>query len=166
MKIKIIAAIGRNRELGKNNSLPMWNLKTDFSRFKKLTEGNIVVMGQRTFESLPEKWRPLPNRRNVVLTSNETFHNPEVEIFKDIPSMLKSFELEKEIWIMGGGSIYNQFIDKADELHLTHVDGEFDADTFFPLIDENIWKIILEEKVPADEKNTHETVYKIYERRT
>jgi dihydrofolate reductase len=158
MKIRIIAAVGKNRELGNKGGLPLWSLSTDMARFKKLTEGGVVVMGRKTFESFPDKYRPLPNRKNIVLTRDKNWKQENVESYEN----LNQASVTDSIWIIGGGEIYKQYIDEADELHITHVDGEFDADTFFPSIDENVWKIISEEKVEADEKNSHNSTYTIY----
>jgi dihydrofolate reductase len=158
MKIRIIAAVGKNRELGNKGGLPLWRLSTDMARFKKLTEGSVVVMGRKTFESFPDKYRPLPNRKNIVLTRDKNWKQENVESYEN----LNQASVTDSIWVIGGGEIYKQYIDEADELHITHVDGEFDADTFFPSIDENVWKIISEEKVEADEKNSHNSTYTIY----
>lgn len=169
MKIKLIAAIGKNNELGNKGGLPLWNLKTDMERFKNLTSGKTVVMGRKTFEGFPEKFRPLPNRRNIVLTRDQSWSAPGAEVFSSfqdiIPLLCKEGQEEVEqVWVIGGGEIYKQLIDKADELHITHVDANFDADTFFPTIDENIWQKISEEKVGANEKNSHPTVYTVYKK--
>ena len=171
MKIKLVAAIGRNNELGNKGGLPLWKLKSDIERFKTLTTGQVVVMGRKTFESFPEKFRPLPNRRNIVLTRDKSWQAEGAEVFSSFkeflntPSNSPSKEVEnKEIWIIGGGEIYGQFINKADELHITHIDGEFVADTLFPRIDENIWQVASEEKFKADEKNSHDTIYRVYKK--
>lgn len=160
--VKIIAAMGGNRELGYKNDLPGWNLQTDLARFKKLTFEKIVVMGQNTFFSLPEKWRPLPGRKNVVLVLDKNLQIPGVQIFYSISEMLEHFKNEKEIWIMGGASIYKQFIDLADELHITYVKGEFKADVFFPEFENLGFKKISETQVPKDSNNSHETIYTIF----
>ena len=165
MKIKIIAAIGKNNELGNNGSLPLWNLKTDMERFKTLTTGKIVVMGRKTFESFPERFRPLPNRRNIVLTRDRNWQAQGAENFESLEKFLEENNPD-EIWIIGGGEIYKKFLNKANELYITHVDANFEADTFFPEIDENIWQKVSEEKFLTDEKNSHNTIYTIYERKS
>lgn len=164
-KLKLIAAVGKNNELGKNNSLPLWNLKTDFKRLKELTMGHTIVMGKNTFYSLPEKFRPMPGRRNVILSKDKNLEIQYVQIFHSIPKLMEGLKDEKEIWIFGGANIYQQFIDLVDELHITHVDGDFDADVFFPKINPEIWKIVSEKKVPKDEKNSHDSVYTIYHKK-
>ena len=157
---KIIAAIGNNRELGFNNQL-LWNLKTDLQRFKKLTEGKTVLMGRKTYESIPEKFRPLPNRKNIILSRNSELIIPDVEIINNLESLVC-----QDIRVIGGGEIYKKMLDSAEELHITHVDGDFIADTFFPGIDLNMWKVLHEEEIPSDEKNSHNSTYKIYKRLT
>lgn len=134
-KISIIAAIGENQELGKNNKL-LWHIPEDLERFKKLTEGHVVIMGRKTFESLRS---PLPNRINVIVTKNKDYtvslyryiDTLICQTFKEAIKIAKTKE-KKEIFIIGGGQIYQQAIDIADKLYLTIVDGNFDADTFFP----------------------------------
>ena len=147
VKISIIAAIGKNRELGKDNKL-LWNIPEDFKRFKELTSGHIVIMGRKTYESLPEKFKPLPNRINIVVTRNNQFtilarsykdSNSQVLICNSLEAAIqkaKSYKLQVtsfEVFIIGGASIYEQGIKYADKLYLTLVDREFpDADAFFP----------------------------------
>jgi dihydrofolate reductase len=126
-------------------------------------------MGRKTFESFPDKFRPLPNRRNIVLTRDKTWVASGAESFESLNDFLGTLDprgSRVEVWVIGGGEIYRQFIDKADELHITHVESNFDADTFFPTIDKSIWAKVSEEKHEADEKNSHPTVYTIYEKRT
>lgn len=146
MQISIIAAIGKNRELGKDNKL-LWHLSADFKRFKELTSGHIVVMGRKTYESLPEKFRPLPNRINVVITRDVDYKVKKAIVFHSIEEAIKNLEskiqnsefsilnskLRDEIFIIGGASIYEQGIKYADKLYLTLVDRAYPgADAFFP----------------------------------
>jgi dihydrofolate reductase len=165
MRVKIIAAIGENNELGNKGGLPLWNLKTDMERFKILTTGGVVVMGRKTFESFPEKYRPLPNRRNIVLTRDKSRHAQGAESFESLEAFLETSPTE-EAWVIGGGEIYKQYINKASELHITHVKGRFPADTFFPIIDPKTWRKVREEVVEADGKNSHGSVYAIYAKRS
>jgi dihydrofolate reductase len=164
--LKIIAAIGKNNELGSAGRLPSWKLKTDMERFKKLTEGQTVVMGRKTFESLPPKFRPLPNRENVVLTRDKDWKSEGVEVVSELDlTLLRGSGRQAEgVWIIGGGNIYQQFLHLADELHITHVDGEFPADTFFPYIDEDLWVPKHEEEIPQDGENSHRSVYVVYKK--
>src|ERR1035437_10304139 len=137
--ISIIAAIGRHNEIAKKNGL-LWNLPADMKHFRKTTSEHTVIMGQKTFESIG---RPLPKRRNIVLTQDKNLKIKVVEIvhsLEELDILLKK-EKDKEVFIIGGGQIYKLFIEKADKLYITHVDGEFkEADTFFPIIDEKIWQ--------------------------
>ena len=147
--ISIIVAIGKNRELGKENKL-LWHIPEDFKRFKNLTSGHVVIMGRKTYESLPEKFRPLPSRTNIVITRNQAwtplgctvYHSLEEAIEKEATfasSFAKASADKKasasrgEIFIIGGASIYKQGIKYADKLYLTLVEKEYpDADAFFP----------------------------------
>lgn len=129
-QISLIAAIGKNRELGKNNKL-LWNIPEDLKRFKELTMGHPVIMGRKTNESIG---RPLPNRTNIVITRDKGYEQEGCLITH---SLEEAIELAKtkdnnEIFIIGGGQIYEQAINIADKLYLTIVKGKFEADTFFP----------------------------------
>ncbi|MBI4089416.1 MAG: dihydrofolate reductase [Candidatus Levybacteria bacterium] len=138
MKISIIAAIGKNRELGKNGKIP-WHIPEDFKRFKALTSGHPVIMGRKTWESLPIK--PLPGRYNIVITRDVGFKINDLRKGKDFTvansleealRLTKSAQGDNEVFVIGGGQIYQQAIGIADKLYLTIVEGTFDADTFFP----------------------------------
>ncbi len=144
--ITIIAAIGKNRELGKNNQL-LWHIKADLERFKKLTLGNVVIMGRKTYQSLPEKFRPLPQRINIVVSKQKDFVNDPIIIAQSIEEAIKKAkEFKKEIFIAGGASIYEQTLPLADKLYLTLVEKEFpDADVFFPPFEKLFPKKIKEE---------------------
>lgn len=127
----MIAAIAeKNRAIGKDNTL-LWSIPEDMRRFRTLTTGHAIVMGQRTYESIG---RPLPERTNIVLTQNKTFQAPGCVICYSLEgalSVAREHEQE-EVFIIGGGSVYAQFLPYADRLYLTLVEGEYEADTFFP----------------------------------
>jgi len=133
--ITLIAAIGRNRELGLNNQL-LWEIPEDMKHFREYTTGKVVVMGRKTFESIGLK--PLPNRENVVISSTEYSNVISAD---NIDTALVLQYIRPEVVIIGGASIYNQTIGIADKLVITHIDADFEADTFFPVIDLNKWKI-------------------------
>ena len=125
MKLLIIAALSRNRVIGNDGKLP-WHISEDLRRFKRLTTGRAVLMGRRTFESLG---KPLANRRNVVLTSRTL---PGVETYATIPAALEALSKEEKVFVIGGGEIFSQFLERADEWHLTLIDRNVKGDTFFP----------------------------------
>lgn len=152
--ISIIAAIGKNRELGKDNKL-LWHIPEDFKRFKELTSGHVVIMGRKTFESLPEKFRPLPNRINFVITRDINYKVEGVIVCHSIEEAIKNLEskLKDEVFIIGGASIYEQGIKYADKLYLTLVDKVYpNADTFFPEYGEFGKEIVVGEGVEGDLK--------------
>ncbi len=125
MKLIIIAALSRNRVIGKGGKLP-WHISEDLKRFKRLTTGHTVLMGRKTFESLG---KPLPNRRNVVLSSRTL---PGIETYPTLADALRALENEEKVFVIGGGEVFAQLIDQADALYLTLVDHEVEGDTFFP----------------------------------
>lgn len=129
MNINIIAAIGKNNELGKNNDL-IWKFKEDMKFFKETTMGHPVVMGRRTFESLPSI---LPGRENIVISTNN-INNDKIKLYKSIKEFLVSYKNHNsDVFIIGGASIYKSFIDIATTLYLTEIDDiEKDADVYFP----------------------------------
>jgi len=125
MKLILIAALTRNRVIGKERSVP-WDIPEDMQRFKRLTTGHVVLMGRGTYETLST---PLLERRNVVLTSR---HIEGVETYPTIAEALKALEKEGDVYVIGGGGIFAQLLMSASELRLTVVDEEFEGDTFFP----------------------------------
>ena len=125
MKIIIIAALNENRVIGKDGKLP-WHISDDLKRFKSLTVGHTVLMGRKTYESIG---KPLPNRRNVVITSGQI---SEIETYNSIEIALERLKDEEKIFVIGGGTIYAQLLDKADCLYLTIVHNKIEGDTYFP----------------------------------
>jgi dihydrofolate reductase len=161
--ISIIVAIGKNNEIGKKNGL-LWNLPADMKHFREKTSLHTVIMGQKTFESLK---RPLPNRRNIVLTLDNLFKPEGVEIVHSINDLFylldKTSDQNEENFIIGGGQIYKLFMGRAEKLYITHVDAEFpDADTYFPIIDEKIWQKTKSEKRPKDDLNKYNLEFAEY----
>ena len=154
MKISLIAALGKNRVIGKENEL-VWHLPVDFKRFKSITSGHYIVMGRKTFESLG---KPLPNRTHLVITRNHDFQVPEGHhVFDSVESaFIFSKKLDLDVlYVIGGGEIYAQTLPFADELLLTEVEASPEGDTFFPEVDPNEWKVTFQESHPKDEKNDH-----------
>lgn len=154
--LTIIAAVGKNNELGYNNKM-LWHLPNDLKRFKQITTGHTLIMGRKTFESLPGL---LPDREHFIITRNSSYHvennknsNSSVIIFNSIEEMMKSLEKDKEYFVIGGGEIYRQLLLYTEEIYLTVIDEEFVADAFFPEIDYNQWEIIEKEKGIMDVKN-------------
>lgn len=163
MKISIIVSVSENWVIGKDNKL-LWKLSSDLKRFKELTSGHVVIMGQKTFESLPNG--ALPNRTNIVLTDDPDFsYQGVIPAFsiEDALSKAKYYE-DEEIFIIGGGSVYKQFLPFTNKLYLTVVHTEIEGDTTFPEIDENEWNLIFSEYHPEStiEKNEYSYTFKIF----
>lgn len=159
MSITIIAAVARNRAIGYHNQL-LYHLPNDMRRFKNLTTGHTIIMGRRTFESLPKG--ALPNRRNIVLThSGRQFAG--CETFNSLDEALAHCSSDEEVYIIGGASVYQEAMGKADRLCLTEVDDTpAEADTFFPEYSE--WKEISRESHPKDDRHAHDYAFVDYAR--
>jgi dihydrofolate reductase len=160
--LTIIAAVSENNALGKDNQL-LWHLPEDFKRFKTLTSGHYIVMGRKTFESFP---KPLPNRTHIIITRQNDYQAPDGCIV--VSSLEKAMALcpaNEEAFVIGGGEIYQQAINIVDKIDVTRVHTTIDADTFFPEIDTNIWKLVFEEFHPKDEKHAFDFTFLTYVRR-
>ena len=157
----MIAAVARNGAIGLNNKLIYW-LPDDMKRFRQLTTGHTILMGRRTFESLPKG--ALPHRRNCVLTrSVQTL--PGCECFASWEDFARGLQSDEEVYIIGGASLYRDLIDKADRLCLTEVDDvPAMADTFFPPIDSSVWREVKRESHAPDERHPYSFAFVDYER--
>jgi dihydrofolate reductase len=168
MRISIIVAMDRNRGIGKNNDL-MWHLPADMKFFKETTSGQIVIMGRKNYESIPTRFRPLPNRENVVLTRNIDFKADGCKVFHSLEDCLAYYngENDRTIFIIGGGEIYRQALEIGcvDEMYITHVDNSYGADTFFKEFDEEKWQISELLSFEKDEKNAASFKIKKYIKR-
>lgn len=163
MKISIIVAVAQNQAIGKDNKL-LWHLSEDLKRFKRLTSGNPVIMGKNTYFSLPK--RPLPNRTNIVITDVAKEQIDNCVMAYSIEDAIQKMDTEKENFVIGGASIYKQFMEHADKLYITWVHKDFEADTFFPEIDEDSWEIKSKEDFfETDEKNPYPSSLVVYGRR-
>lgn len=160
--LTIIAAVSENNALGKDNQL-LWHLPEDFKRFKTLTSGHHIIMGRKTFESFP---KPLPNRTHIIITRQPNYQAPDGCVV--VSSLEKAMELcpaNEEAFVIGGGEIYQQALDVVDKIDVTRVHTTIDADTFFPEIDTNLWKLVFEEFHPKDEKHAFDFTFLTYVRR-
>lgn len=162
MKTALIVAMDSERGIGKNNDL-MWHLPKDMKFFKDTTQGQIVVMGRKNYDSIPQKYRPLPNRLNVVLTRNKAFEAPDCLVFHSLEECLNYFreETERTVFIIGGGEIYRMALESnvIDEMFITHVRQSYNAETFFPTFKEENWEsgIVFEQEKDAQ----HETAFTV-----
>ena len=138
-EIVIIAAVARNRVIGKDNRL-LWNIPEDMAHFKALTTGHTVVMGRKTWESLPPRFRPLPGRRNIVISRQTDYPAPGAELADSLENALKLASTATVVFIIGGEQIYRQAIAVADRLEITEVDLEPEGDTWFPEIAAVDWE--------------------------
>lgn len=134
MRLALIAAVGRNGAIGKDGSMP-WQLKADLAHFRRTTLGCPVVMGRKTWDSLPAAFRPLPGRRNVVVTRNAHWQAAGAQAVPSLEEALAQLAGSERVFVIGGGELYIQALPRADELVLTEIDANFEADTFFPTWD-------------------------------
>lgn len=167
MDIAIYVAIAENGVIGRDGGLP-WRLSTDMRRFKADTMGKPIVMGRKTWESFPRK--PLPGRRNIVITRDRAYRAEGAEIVHSLDEALaKAREGDMagagEAAVIGGAEIFAQALPLADRLHITRVLAPVEGDVFFPPVDPVAWRVVRQENVPAGEKDSYATRYAVYERR-
>ena len=160
--LSIIVAIARNYAIGKDNDL-LWHLSDDLKRFKALTSGHTVIMGRNTWNSLPR--RPLPKRRNIVLTHDCAFADDGAEAVHSLSAVLDAVRADDEAFIIGGAEIYRQLLPFVQRIYATWVWQDFDADVFFPVIDMSVFHKIDESEVFTDEVSGLKYSYVNYERR-
>ena len=160
--ISLLVAASENNAIGKNGKL-LWNLPNDLKYFKNLTWAMVVVMGRKTYEAID---KPLPGRVNIVITRKADWKREGVQVAKDIDEalLLANATNCKEIFVIGGGEIYKEFMPKADRIYMTRVHAEFDADTFFPEISLDNWTLISAKKYEADEKHKYSYTFEIWDK--
>lgn len=161
--LTMIVAMDKQGAIGRNNQL-LCHLPADLRYFKQKTVGNTIVMGRRTFESLPNG--ALPNRTNIVLTANRDYRAEGAFVLHSAQEVLSMLSSAQELFVIGGGQLYSLFMSYANKLYVTQIDHAFDdADTFFPSIDSREWQLIAREEHAADEKNRYPYAFCTYVRR-
>jgi dihydrofolate reductase len=165
MKISLIAALAQNRTIGKNNDLP-WHLPDDMKYFMQTTKGHHCIMGRKNYDSIPAKFKPLPNRTNIVVTHQKDFVAPDCIVVNSIDAALKISRdnNEQETFVIGGAEIYKQSLVYADRLYLTEIKAEIQGDTFFPAFDHHEWKEVSRIRHAADEKHKYAFDFVVYEK--
>lgn len=168
MRIAMIAAMSKNRAIGKDNAL-LWHLPNDLKFFKDSTMGKPIVMGRKTFESIG---RPLPGRENIVVTLDPNWHHEGVTVVHDLEIALQTASRVaeqsgvSEVMVIGGAQIYQQALPWADRLYLTRVDAVIDGDAFFPEFSEESWNLLSEKSYQACERNPYDYVFQILDRQS
>ena len=163
--ISIIVAIAENNVIGKDNTL-IWHLPADMKFFKEKTTGHCIITGRKNYESIPEKFRPLPNRTNIVVTRQENYNAPGALVVGSIEKALLTAKEtgDTEIFIIGGADIYRQSLNLADRVYLTQIHYQFEGDAFFPKLDSSEWKETQRSKGITDEKNKYDHDFLIFDK--
>lgn len=166
MIISLIAALTENRVIGKNNDLP-WHLPDDMKYFMQTTSGHHVVMGRKNYESIPPKFRPLPNRVNILVSRQEDYQAPGCTVVNSIPQAIDIAidNHEAEIFIIGGAEIYNQSLAFANRLYLTEIQTSLEGDAFFPMFNQSEWSEVSRKHHAADEKHRYAFDFVVYEKK-
>lgn len=164
MIVSLLVAASENNVIGKDNKLP-WHLPNDLKYFKNLTWGMPILMGRKTFDSIG---RPLPGRNSIVITHNNDWQHQGVDVvhsIKEAVEKAQSFGV-KEIFVIGGAQIFKMSLPSANRIYLTRIHHQFEGDVFFPVISDNEWVLTSERFCAADEKNSYDHTYQIWERKT
>ena len=153
--VSLIVAKSKHNVIGDKGRIP-WHIPNDLKRFKELTTDNVVIMGRKTFESLPEENRPLPNRVNIILSKDKSYHSTCCMVFDSLKKALRKAGSDKKVFVIGGGEIYKEALKYADNVYVTEVDGEFEGDTYFPTLNRT-WK-----EVKREEKEGYRFIDYVY----
>jgi len=146
MKLSLIVAMASNYAIGLNNQMP-WHLSADLKRFKQITLNSVILMGRKTHESIG---RPLPERTNVIISQNPTYQATGCQVFNSIEQALNFCRQFPNIFVIGGASLYQRLLPKADKLYLTQIHQDFEGDTFFPIINQVEWQEVSRETIKND----------------
>ena len=162
MTLSIIVAMAENRAIGRNGDL-IWHNSRDLKQFKKITTGHTVIMGYKTYLSLPNH-KALPNRRNIILSSRLETAPEGFELADSINAALDMVKDEEEVFVMGGGMVYEQFLPLADRLYLTRIGKSFEADTYFPYVNFDEWELVDLEVIDDDPQVDYSYRFEVWER--
>lgn len=166
--VSLIVAVAENRVIGKDNDL-IWYLPKDLKYFKDTTAEHTVIMGRRNYHSIPEKYRPLPNRDNVVVTHQEGFEAPDCKVVNSVEEALDyaRSQNDSEPFIIGGGQIYQYALDQdlVDRMYITEVHHSFEGDTYFPKVDTTKWELVSSEDVAPDHRHKYAFSFNVWEKK-
>ena len=156
--------MSQNRVIGRDNDLP-WKLPDDMKFFQRTTKGHVVIMGRKNYDSLPPNYKPLPNRTNIILTRQAGFIAEDCIVCDNLEDALKYSrnEGEQEVFVIGGGQVYEQALDQSDRIYLTEIDAEIEGDTFFPELNDS-WKEVKRENHSTDERHKYSFDFVTYEK--
>ncbi|MFT6902350.1 MAG: dihydrofolate reductase [Colwellia sp.] len=158
--LSMIVAHANNRVIGKNNDMP-WHLPADLAYFKKTTLGKPIIMGRKTYQSIG---RPLPGRKNIVISRDNNFQAEGVEVVNSVDAALALVVDSAEVMVIGGGAIYQHCLAAAQRLYITHINADIDGDTHFPEYDLTVWQKVASDIRPSDEKNPYQLNFSVYEK--
>ncbi|MBA6326913.1 type 3 dihydrofolate reductase [Colwellia sp. MB02u-6] len=158
--LSMIVAHANNRVIGKNNDMP-WHLPADLAYFKKTTLGKPIIMGRKTYQSIG---RPLPGRKNIVISRDNNFRAEGVEVVNSVDAALALVVDSAEVMVIGGGAIYQHCLAVAQRLYITHINAAIDGDTHFPEYDLTVWQKVTSDIRPSDEKNPYQLDFSVYEK--
>jgi len=163
--ISLIVAVTENMVIGKDNKLA-WHLPDDMNYFSNMTKGHSIIMGRKNWESIPEKYRPLPDRKNIIVTRNNNFKYKGATIVNSIEKAIEEARSseDEEIFIIGGGEIYKLGFKYVDKLYITEINAEVKGNTYFPEWDKKYWKEISRISHPSDKKHPYSFDYVIYKK--
>jgi len=167
MTLSIIVAVAENHVIGKDNDL-VWHLPADMKFFKDKTNGHPIITGRKNYESIPEKYRPLPNRTNIVVTRQKNYHAPGAVVITSIEEALTYAQNNfkgQEVFIIGGAEIYRQTLGVCHKIYLTRIHHSFEGDAFFPELNKQDWNLTASLDHAVDEKNAHPFTFETWERK-
>ena len=162
-KISYVVAMDRNRLIGTGDGLP-WRLPDEMRRFKEITMGHPVLIGRKTFETIPQKFRPLEGRTNIVLTRQEAYKAPGCLVVNSLEEALSVIAPDQELMVIGGAQLFGELMPVVDRLYLTEIDGEYTGNIYFPQIDDNEWREISRETHPRDDRHDSPFTFLVLDR--
>ena len=161
--ISFVVAMDRNRLIGAGDGLP-WRLPDEIRRFKEITMGHAVLIGRKTYESIPDKFRPLKGRTNIVLTSQKDYEAPGCIVVHNMHDALTAVGADQEMMVIGGAHVFEELMPLVDRLYLTEIDGEYRGDVYFPELDLSEWQEVANEGHPRDERHDFPFTFLILDR--
>ncbi|MFN2162650.1 MAG: dihydrofolate reductase [Candidatus Promineifilaceae bacterium] len=161
--VSFVVAMDRNRLIGKGSGLP-WRLPDEIRRFKAITMGHPVLMGRKTYETIPQKFRPLPGRTNIILTRQKGYEAPGCIVVHSMEEALSAVSPEEELMVIGGSQLFNALLPVVDRLYLTEIDGQYEGDVYFPELNMTQWSEVAREEHPRDDRHDSSFVFLMLDR--